>query len=234
MKPFVVASVILSLGIGPAYAGDLPPPNPPGLTPQYDAPSSDWSGIYLGINGGYGFGSSQWTLGLNSTNIFSPDGFLLGGTLGVNYQINAVVFGLEGDLDWSAVDGSVAGCAVNGASAAAACETKNNMLGTARARMGYALDRTLIYVTGGAAFGNVETGLNPPATFDAGVKVGWSAGAGLEYAFARGWSARAEYLFADFGNAACSTTANCGSAAGSSVSLIENVVRGGINYKFSW
>ena len=50
--------------------------------------------------------------------------------------------------------------------AGAACETKNNVLGTARARVGYAADRTLIYVTGGAAFGNVQTGLNPPATFD--------------------------------------------------------------------
>ena len=80
-----------------------------------------------------------------------------------------------------------------------------NFLGTARARVGYAAERTLIYVTGGAAFGNIQTGLNPPATFDSTTRVGWAAGAGLEYAFSGNWSAKAEYLFVDLGTASCTT-----------------------------
>jgi outer membrane immunogenic protein len=227
------AFVLLSVaGASQVAAADLPLPSPPG----YDAEASyaHWGGAYLGLNGGFGLGSSQWRQGLILTNVFSTDGFLLGGTVGFNYPVSAVLFGVEGDLDWSTLNGSVGTCAVNGAGAAAACETKNNVLGTVRARMGYAFDRTLIYVTGGAAVGNFQTGLNPPATFDAIAKLGWAAGAGLEYAVSESWSAKAEYLFVDLGTAFCSSAANCGSATGASVTLTQNLVRGGFNYRFSW
>jgi len=228
-----VAFLLLSVaGASPVVAADLPLPAPP----RYDAeaPYAYWGGVYLGANGGFGLGSSQWTQGLIVTSIFNTDGFLLGGTIGFNYPVSAVLFGVEGDLDWSTLNGSVGTCAVNGAGAAAACETKNNVLGTVRARMGYAFDRALIYVTGGAAVGDFQTGLNPPSTFDSTAKVGWAAGAGLEYAFSENWSAKAEYLFVDLGMASCSSAANCGSAAGASVTLTENLVRGGVNYRFSW
>jgi outer membrane immunogenic protein len=228
-----VAFVFLSvIGVSRAAAADLPLPS----QPNYDAntPYTHWGGVYVGLNGGYGFGSSQWSQGLILTNIFNTDGFLLGGTIGFNYPVSAILFGVEGDLDWSTLKGSVGNCAVNGAGAAAACETKNNVLGTVRARMGYTLDRTLIYLTGGAAFGDFQTGLNPPATFDSATKIGWAAGAGIEYAFSDAWSAKAEYLFVDLGTAACTSAANCGSAAGASATLTENLVRGGFNYRFSW
>jgi outer membrane immunogenic protein len=228
-----VAFVFLSvIGVSRAAAADLPLPS----QPNYDAntPYTHWGGVYVGLNGGYGFGSSQWSQGLILTNIFNTDGFLLGGTIGFNYPVSAILFGVEGDLDWSTLKGSVGTCAVNGAGAAAACETKNNVLGTVRARMGYTLDRTLIYLTGGAAFGDFQTGLNPPATFDSATKIGWAAGAGIEYAFSDAWSAKAEYLFIDLGTAACTSAVNCGSAAGASATLTENLVRGGFNYRFSW
>ncbi len=232
MRPFVGFVFLSLIGISRAAAADLPLPAPP----VYDAngPYTHWGGAYVGINGGYGLGSSQWSQGLILTNIFNADGFLLGGTIGFNYPLSAVLFGAEADLDWSTLNGSTGGCAVNGAGAAAACETKNNVLGTARARMGYTFDRTLIYLTGGAAFGDFQTGLNPPATFDSTTKVGWAAGAGIEYAFSGAWSAKAEYLFVDLGSATCRSAANCGSAAGASASLTENLVRGGFNYRFSW
>jgi outer membrane immunogenic protein len=228
-----VAFIFLSvIGVSRAAAADLPLPS----QPNYDAntPYTHWGGVYVGLNGGYGFGSSQWSQGLILTNIFNTDGFLLGGTIGFNYPVSAILFGVEGDLDWSTLKGSVGTCAVNGAGAAAACETKNNVLGTVRARMGYTLDRTLIYLTGGAAFGDFQTGLNPPATFDSATKIGWAAGAGIEYAFSDAWSAKAEYLYVDLGTASCTSAANCGSAAGASATLTENLVRGGFNYRFSW
>lgn len=238
MKQIVVASVVLSLiGIGRLFAADFPPPSQPPVPPPIysgEAPSKGWSGVYLGINGGYGFGSSQWSLGGNPTSVFDSNGFLVGGTVGMNFPVSEVLFGVEGDIDWAGLDGNVAGCAVTTAGAVAACETRNNFLTTARARVGYAFDRTLVYVTGGGAFGNVQTGLNPPASFDSTTKAGWAAGAGIEYAFSDNWSAKAEYLYVNLGSASCTTLANCGSASGASVALTEDIVRAGLNYKFSW
>jgi len=227
------ALLLLSLaGLGPAVGADLPLPP----SPRFDAepPYAHWGGIYLGLNGGFSLGSSQWIQGQNATSVFNTDGFLLGGTVGFNYPVSAVLFGVEADADWSTLNGSAGNCAVNGTGAVAACETKNSVLGTFRARMGYAFDRTLIYVTGGAAFGELRTGLNPPATFNSTTKVGWAAGTGVEYALTDAWSAKAEYLFVDLGSASCTGPANCGGAAGASVSLTENLMRGGFNYRFSW
>ena len=78
-------------------------------------------------------------------------------------------------------------------------------------------------MTGGAAFGPVQTGLNPPSTFDSATKLGWAAGAGVEFAFSGNWSAKAEYLFVDLAMSSCSTVANCGTATGSSVAFIESL-----------
>jgi outer membrane immunogenic protein len=231
VRLFVALVVLSVIGLSRVAAADLPLPSP---NFDAEAPYAHWGGTYLGLNGGFGVGSSQWSQGLISTSIFNTDGFLVGGTIGFNYPVSAVLFGVEGDLDWSSLNGSVGSCAVNGAGAVAGCETKNNVLGTVRGRMGYAFDRTLIYLTGGAAFGDFQTGLNPPATFDSAAKVGWAAGAGFEFAVTNAWSAKAEYLFVDLGTASCTNAANCGSAAGASVSLIENLVRGGFNYRFSW
>ena len=238
MRSCVALMLLSALGSGPVLAADFPLPagELARLPVSYDAngPYTNWAGAYLGLNGGYGLGSSQWTLGLLGTDVFNTSGFLFGGTAGFNFPISAVLVGLEGDVDWSGLSGSAANCAVNASGAVAACQTKSNLLGTARARVGYAFDRTLIYVTGGAAFAPVQTGLSPPSTFDTATKLGWAAGAGVEFAFFGNWSAKAEYLFVDLATASCSTAANCGSATGSSVAFTENVVRGGFNYRFPW
>ena len=164
----------------------------------------------------------------------NTDGFLLGGTIDGTYPVSAVLLpGVEGDLDYRLLNGSVGACAVNGAGAPAACETKNNVSRTVRARMGYAFDRTLIYVTWRRRSREFPNRIESEAqTFDATAKVGWAAGAGLEYALSESWSAKAEYLFVDLGTASCTSAANCGSAAGASVTLTENLVRGGFNYRF--
>jgi outer membrane immunogenic protein len=238
VRSFVALMLLAALGVEPTLAADFPfPTAEPARAPiVYDpnGPYTNWAGAYLGLNGGYGLGSSQWTLGLLGTGVFDTSGFLFGGTAGFNYPIGVVMVGVEGDLDWSGLSGSATNCAVNAGGAVAACQTKSNLLGTARARVGYALDRTLIYVTGGAAIAPVQAGLNPPSTFDTATKLGWAAGAGVEYAFAGNWSAKVEYLFVDLAMSSCSSVANCGTAAGSSVAFTENVVRGGFNYRFPW
>jgi outer membrane immunogenic protein len=166
-----------------------------------------------------------------STGSFNVNGFLFGGTLGANFQTGRLVLGLEGDFDWSAISGSssVAGCAAIGAPLGAACQTKGaNWLSTGRGRVGYAFDRILVFATGGLALTNVEVALTQPAVQTANVEAGWTVGVGIEFAFADNWTAKAEYLFVDFGKVSCQL---CGTG---SVSLTENIVRAGINYKFYW
>ena len=141
MKP-IVATVLLSLvSVGRAAAADLelPAPLPPIAPAGYYRPVN-WGGIYFGINGGYGLGGSTWTNAGVSTGSFETNGFLLGGTFGINYAPvgSGFVFGVEGDLDWSSLDGSSssAACGGLGAPVGAACETKSDWLSTISASRG--------------------------------------------------------------------------------------------------
>jgi outer membrane immunogenic protein len=182
---------------------------------------SPGSGIYLGINGGYGFGTSDWTgPGLSASN--KPDGFLAGGTIGGNYQMGSFVLGVEGDFDYAPLSGSFS-CPPGGT-----CTTSTDWLGTARVRAGWAWDRILFYGTGGGAFTDIKAATTLTNTT---TEVGWTAGAGMEAALTPNWSAKIEYLYVDFGNTACGTP--CGSS-GDNLNLTENVIRAGINYRFGW
>jgi outer membrane immunogenic protein len=100
---------------------------------------------------------------------------------------------------------------------------------TVRGRAGYAWDRVLFYGTGGAAFANVQAGAGA-LPFSSSTQTGWTAGAGVEYAFAPNWTAKVEYLFVDLQNASC-PVGSCGSTT-TTVSLNENIIRGGVNFKF--
>jgi outer membrane immunogenic protein len=227
------AAAVVVAAAGQAGAADLPAPHLPPPTP---ATVYNWTGIYLGINGGFGTGNSNWSDGpIGTTGSFPTSGFLIGGTAGINYQLGDYVFGVEGDGDWTNLNGN-SGSTCGAISAFVAppvsCQTQSQWLATLRGRVGYAFDRILIYGTAGAAFGNIQTGLNPPSTFDSSVEAGWTVGAGLEFAFAQNWTAKVEYLFVDLPNGSCTTVGNCGGAAGSIVSFNENVVRAGVNFKF--
>ena len=110
----------------------------------------------------------------------------------------------------------------------AGCETKNDWLGTARARLGYAgWNNLLPYITGGAAFGDIK-GTSGAASVSK-TNIGWTAGAGLEYAFLGAWSAKVEYLYADLGKASCGA-ATCG--VDTDIKFNANIVRVGLNYRF--
>ena len=207
-----------------AQAADLS--RPYYRTPAYSAPAyASWTGFYVGLNGGYGFGQSLWTtpLGL-STGDFNVKGGLAGGTLGYNLQTGTWLWGLEGDLDASWIKGSTTTfCPLS-------CETKNSWLGTARGRIGYAgFNNWLLYITGGAAFGDIK------ATTSLGsatkTKLGYALGVGVEYAFMRNWSTKIEYLYADLGKMTC-PVATCGAGADTDVKFNANIVRLGVNYRF--
>ncbi len=208
---------------GQALAADLPQPGPPRAPATYvpvPAPAFSWSGIYVGINGGYAFGSGDFSSGASVSGV---NGFLAGGTIGANYQWGRFVLGIEGDGDWTSLDGKTT-------PACSTCEVKSSWLATARGRAGYAFDRILFYGTGGAAFGNVQGGpIGGP--FDSGTQIGWTVGGGIEAAIAPNWTAKVEYLYVNLGNLNC-TAAGC--LAGNTLNVTESVVRAGINYKFSW
>jgi outer membrane immunogenic protein len=234
-------------------AADLPVARP---APAYYPVATvyDWGGGYVGINGGYAFGQSEWSDPLNpfgSTGNFHVNGGLVGGTAGVSGQFGAWVLSVEGDLDWQGLSGTsgspfctglITSTAINAPAAGLSCKTQSNWIGTVRARAGYAWDRVLLYGTAGVAGANVQTGLSglPPQT---NFKVGWTAGAGLEWAFADNWTMKVEYLFVDLGNAVCNHGYSCGYDAAatstipavnsnSTVKLNENIVRVGVNFKF--
>jgi len=209
MKKLLLAVLLAGVATS-ALAADLPTRKaPPAPTPAYVPPIFTWTGFYVGVNGGYGVGSGS------SSSFGNPSGGLVGGTAGYNYQIGQFVAGVEGDLDW-------ADMTKNGANAIGAYKLDVTTLATARARAGFAVDRALLYVTGGYA--GAETHVNM-AGF--GSQSDWRnggvIGAGLEYAFTNNISAKAEYLYAPLESKSYG-------AAKSDLDL--SLVRAGLNYKF--
>jgi outer membrane immunogenic protein len=224
MKRFLLASagVILAGSMGAASAADLSRPPPMVTKAPYYAPYYNWTGFYAGINGGYGFGSSNWSALASS---FDVNGGMFGGQIGYNWQFGQFVYGLEGDGDWTDLrgTGNALGCV------ATVCKTRNDFLATARGRIGYAADRWMPYLTGGLAVGNIRTTTPGFSGIDQ-TNAGWTVGGGLEVALVGNWTAKAEYLYVDLGNAGCG--GGCGFGIPNNVGLTTNVVRGGINYRF--
>jgi outer membrane immunogenic protein len=225
MKRILLAGVALALAAAaPANAADLPPAPPVVKAPVIATPSVyDWSGFYLGINGGYGWGQSSFD-GLTGTlGNFNTAGWVAGGTAGYNLQYGRAVFGLEGDIDWSNINGSAA--CVGGS---ATCQVQNDWLATARGRFGFAFDRFLPFVTGGLAVGDINAnvpGLGSMTTTNAG----WTVGGGLEVGLSKNWTAKAEYLYVNLGSMNCGTACT---GTPSNVGLTTSLVRGGVNFKF--
>jgi outer membrane immunogenic protein len=136
MKRMLFAGAVALFVATSALAADLPvapPPQAPAAYVPVVAPVYNWGGIYIGINGGYGFGSTQWqspTAGVVGTGTFNTNGGLIGGTAGFNFQSGQVVFGIEGDWDWAGISGSTSNTTstIGGCGAGAACtfETSSN------------------------------------------------------------------------------------------------------------
>jgi len=222
MKRFLAAGVgLMALAMSiPATAADLPRGSMPYKAPAYVA-GYNWTGFYLGLNGGGGWGDSDWN-GFGVSN--SPSGGMFGVTAGYNWQGlgSPWVFGLEGDVAWTSFNDSVA------CGAGFACETRNNWLGTIRGRAGYAVGRFLPYVTGGVAFGDIDVNRSGFAGAS-DTNAGWTVGFGLEGVIVGNWTAKLEYLHANIGDTTCSVAA-CGVAT--NVDLSMNILRAGVNFRF--
>jgi outer membrane immunogenic protein len=221
MRRVVFAFIAFAVTTAIAAAADLGRRQPyyPAPAPVY-APLFSWTGFYIGVNGGGGFGSSNW----DSTGSRDVSGGVIGGTAGYNFQFGQVVAGIEGDVDWSGINGTTNNLCPFG------CKTSNNWLATVRGRLGYAADRFMPFVTGGGAFGDIRAS-SPGLPDTSSDKTGWTIGAGLETAFAPNWTAKVEYLYVDLGSFNCGL--NCGAGLfNDNVSFHTNLLRAGVNYKF--
>lgn len=219
MKRVVLACLAILGLAATANAADLPRRYEPVPQRAY-IPVYNWTGFYIGLNGGGAWGTSKW----DSIGSFDVSGGMIGGTAGYNWQVGQFVFGLEGDADWTNISGKTSSACAFG------CKTSNSWLATVRGRVGYSFDRFLPYLTGGLAFGNIKP---VQAGFAGGddTNVGWTVGGGMEFVIAGNWTAKAEYLFVDLGKF------NCGLGCGSgfnpdNVSFTSHVVRGGVNFRF--
>jgi outer membrane immunogenic protein len=226
MKKILVAGItVAAFCSAPALAADMPVKAP------YVAPMFNWTGFYLGIEGGDGWGSTNHT---NTLNGGSPgpariSGALFGGTYGYNWQSGNFVLGLEGDISWSSIKKTFVDPTGGFCFAGVECFTKLRWLGTDRARIGYAWDRTLVYATVGFAYGDVSAGIITDPNNGSKLRTGWTWGGGLEWAFAPNWSAKLEYLFVDLGEKPIYRSPG---GTPENVLVNSNIVRVGLNYKF--
>jgi outer membrane immunogenic protein len=246
---------------GSAFAADLGPRSydkAPAMAP----PPASWSGLYLGGNVGYGWGNGNTDfVNLPNPADFAVDnttlgtrskGVIGGAQIGYNWQMGAIVTGLEADIQGSAIKGSARQSPISfnrdtefDPDSFRSSDQKLSWFGTLRGRLGVTVKPDLLlYATGGLAYGHVDASANTffftAAQFPASVgltRAGWTAGAGAEWMFARNWSAKAEYLYLDLGNvSAIGHFAADPSLPGAAVAYTwktqENIVRAGVNYHF--
>lgn len=197
-KTLLAASALLALSVSSANAAD------PVVEAMYD-----WTGFYAGLNAGYAMNGDD-TVAINPAHgdvgDLSISGFFAGVQAGYNQQFDSFVVGIEGDIQWSNADDSFGDGTTSGSN-------DMNYFGTLRGRAGFAADRLFIYGTGGLAFGGfdyqVDTTVAPAFSVDENLsRVGYTAGAGIEYAFSDDWTMKLEYLYANFGREKLTDGAN--------------------------
>lgn len=211
MRNVIAPAILASIMSASAFAADLPRRSAaPAPAPVFVAPVFTWTGFYVGVQGGYAWGDAETRnfIALGALNVQAspkPKGVFGGVHVGYNHQFGAMVAGVEADVNL----GNVKTGLVIGRNAAGALLPPNahsaslDSFGSVRLRLGVAAGHFMPYVTGGVAFGNAKFRFNHAG--DAGriseTMIGWTVGAGIEYAFTGNWSARAEYRYTDFGNA---------------------------------
>lgn len=198
MKKVLFATVALAaLTIAPAFAAD------PGM-PMEEAPIGfSWTGGYIGVQAGYGWGDyRQFSASGVGVNV-DVDGFAGGAFVGYNYQLsNNIVLGAEADIS-TGLDGETAQGTAGPfwSCSTGACNTDIDWFATIRARLGYAMDRFHVYGTGGLAVARQSGGIyNSAQQGTTQTETGWALGAGLEYAFTDNIIVRGEYLHVDLGD----------------------------------
>jgi outer membrane immunogenic protein len=222
MRKILMTAVAIAAMTGGAQSADLGVARGP-VAAAIVAPVFGWSGFYLGLNAGVGFANTNWAALTGGILPGSAAGFVGGAQIGYNYQINNFVLGAEADFGYIGVSRS--------ATAFGSTATwRTRWDGSVRARAGVAVDRALLYVTGGVAFADFGFAQTIPAVSLSQTRVGWTLGAGVEYAVTPNWTVRGEYLYANYGSKSFIAP---GLGASPPVSLQEHKFRLGVNYLFS-
>ncbi len=234
MRKLMLLVAGLTIGASAANAADLyrPAYTPPAIRAAYD-----WSGFYLGANLGGAWSKSRHEFADSgvavANNTSSHSGVIGGVQAGYNWQSGALVLGVETDFQFSSIKGNIG--TLNFPGGTIQSDEKLPWFGTVRGRVGYAADNWLFYATGGYAYGRVKNtttvvdgGLTESASFNH-TRSGWTVGGGVEWGFARNWSAKLEYLYIDLGK---NSTTYAASGVTESNRVSTNVVRAGLNYRF--
>lgn len=236
MRRLFTALLTASISLGfaaMASAADMPAKAPVYKAPMVVTPT--WAGFYLGVAGGYGWGTTGHTNEVTNIGSGTNNGLrggIFGVTSGYNWQWGAIVAGLESDFSWSGIKDTFTDNGTGFCSAAVPCVTKLKWLGTDRARLGYAWDRWLVYATGGLAYGRVEATIANFAgvTDETKWRWGYAVGGGIEMMLAPNWSAKAEYLYVNLGDKTNYRLIAPGNDE--SVLVRSSIVRLGLNYHF--
>jgi outer membrane immunogenic protein len=239
-KMLLTGTALLTIASGSAMAADLSRPSAAPAPVYTKAPMMapfSWTGFYVGGDGGYGYATSSGTVasaggGLASVPYsFNVNGPIAGGFVGGNYQMGQYVFGGEADWQWANLTGNSG--AIPGFGGAATVSTTVKSYGSARGRLGFAVDHWLFFGTAGWAWGTWSTSYGPSggavsATNSANSAKGWTAGAGIEYAFTNNLLGRVEYRYTDLGSASFSSPTVI--ELGNKVTI--NDIRVGLAFKF--
>jgi len=272
MKRTLLIAALFASATAPALAADLPRKAPPPAPVMI--PVVNWTGFYIGINGGYSWGKAGRELsffnpltgiqiippvGSGNTSDSNLNGGVFGGQLGYNWQSGNWVFGFETDAQWTGQRGTASRLCGVLATAAGAClpgvalgtsaavEQHLDWFGTFRGRAGVLVTpSTLLYVTGGAAYGSLNTDITVTSITPLGLpvsvtrsgdssKFGWTIGGGVEAMFGNNWSGKLEYLYMDLGTVESTTGIGTGVLIGTNLStrVTDSIFRAGINYQFS-
>ena len=261
MKKLLLASSALVLA-GPVLAADLPARPMPAKVAAVVAPIPyTWTGCYLGghAGGGWdrtrfsdpgnnnGIGIAQLIAPVGSTITVNGDaGWLAGVQAGCDYQFaGGWVIGIAGDFAWSDIHGTVNDPFFNGKGGTGLpISTKTDRLASVTGRLGYAWDRVLFYGKGGGAWAHDKYSVVNATCFifSCGTlagstdRTGWTAGVGIEWAFADNWSTFVEYDHFAFGSKSVGFTSPviAPSSAFFNIKQDVDIVKAGINYRFNF
>lgn len=245
MTRLLGAAAAIAMFAGAAQAADYSVPD-----------STSWTGGYIGVVGGYGWGDSDFSADLvdSSDNTIAiatledsidVEGFLIGGQLGYDFDLgNSLVLGVAGDWSFSGMDGDL--CVDSDTCEPAEIDDSYatadiNWLATIRARAGFTTGSMLFYGTGGLAIADADAGATfidggtDPDRSDSNTHFGWVVGAGAEFKVTENMSFGAEYLHVDLGSE--DYTLRGSGLLGDTDILSESdltldIVRASLNYRF--
>ena len=234
---------LATTGLGSAAVAGSPEAAPPQVQ-EVAIPAFNWTGAYAGAQ----IGSLDSDLHLNGQNLnnnntmssseIDASGLVAGIFAGYNWQPTGnIVFGVEGEVNFSDADksgpgfpGPSFGFVRNG------IKSEIDLSAALRGRIGYAMDRTLIYLAGGFAWADVSldgTAIGGPGRFTYGETLtGWTLGAGVEHAFTQNWVARLDYRYSDFGSDTFNFVSGNGDLHWFKLNSETHEIKVGVAYKF--